>query len=102
MTTNTCDIIRRVVSRDKAFGYPAGSASQAATTAPLRRPSGWPANDASGVLFGLTLALSAPTDAQAEAVAQLAFDIYSRSPLTADDLDTLKDAAVVIWNAEGA
>ena len=61
-----------------------------------------PANDASGVLFGLTLALSAPTDAQADQAAQLAFDIYSRSTLTADDLDALKAAAVVIWHAEEA
>tara|TARA_R110000765_G_scaffold92082_2_gene174239 strand:+ start:1275 stop:1514 length:240 start_codon:yes stop_codon:yes gene_type:complete len=58
-------------------------------------------NDASGVLFGLTLALTAPTDAQAAKAAQITVDIYNRSTLTADDLETLKAAAVVIFNAEG-
>jgi hypothetical protein len=48
----------------------------------------------------LTLALTAPTDAQAEKAAQITVDIYNRSTLTADDLETLKAAAVVIANAE--
>ena len=72
------------------------------STTPTARPEipAQPANDASGVLFGLTLALTAPTDAQAEKAAQITVDIYNRSTLTADDLETLKAAAVVIANAE--
>ena len=72
------------------------------TTPTAARPEipAQPANDASGVLFGLVLALSAPTRAQAEKAAQITVDIYNRSTLTADDLDVLKAAAVVLANAE--
>ena len=69
------------------------------STTPTARPE-IPAQPASGVLFGLTLALTAPTRAQAEKAAQITVDIYNRSTLTADDLETLKAAAVVIANAE--
>ena len=72
------------------------------STTPTPRPEipAQPANDASGVLFGLVLALSAPTHAQAATAAQITVDIYNRSTLTADDLDVLKAAAVVLANAE--
>ena len=70
------------------------------TPTPRPRIPAQEANDASGVLYGLTLALSAPTDAQAEQAAGITLDIFNQSTLTADDLETLKAAAVVIANAE--
>jgi hypothetical protein len=72
------------------------------STTPTPRPEipAQPANDASGVLFGLVLALSAPTDAQAAHAAGITLDIFKRSTLTADELEILKAAAVVLANAE--
>ena len=57
-------------------------------------------NDALAVLYGLTLALTAPDDTRAEKAAGLVYDIYTRSPLTEQDLETLKAAAVVLVNCD--
>jgi hypothetical protein len=53
-------------------------------------------NDALAVLYGLTLALTAPDDTRAAKAADLVCDIYNRSPLTEQDLEALKAAAVVL------
>ena len=57
-------------------------------------------NDALAVLYGLTLALTAPDQTRAAKAAGLAYDIYTRSPLTEQDLETLKAAAVVLVNCD--
>ena len=53
-------------------------------------------NDALAVLYGLTLALTAPDDPRAAKAAGIVYDIYKRSPLTEQDLEVLKAAAVVL------
>ena len=57
-------------------------------------------NDALAVLYGLTLALTAPDDTRAEKAAGLVCDIYNRSPLTEQDLESLKAAAVILVNCD--
>jgi len=57
-------------------------------------------NDALAVLYGLTLALTAPDDSRAAKAADLVCDIYNRSPLTEQDLESLKAAAVVLVNCD--
>jgi hypothetical protein len=57
-------------------------------------------NDALAVLYGLTLALTAPDDTRAAKAAGIVCDIYHRSPLTEQDLETLKAAAVVLVNGD--
>ena len=53
-------------------------------------------NDALAVLYGLTLALTAPDQDRLDKVAGLVADLFMRSNLKQQDLDTLKDAAVVL------
>ena len=53
-------------------------------------------NDALAVLYGLTLALTAPDQDRLEKVAGLVADLFTRSNLNQQNLDTLKDAAVVL------
>ena len=57
-------------------------------------------NDALAVLYGLTLALTAPDQDRLDKVAGLVADLVAhllnRSSLTTEDLDALKAAAVVI------
>jgi len=57
-------------------------------------------NDALAVLYGLTLALTAPDDTRSAKAADLVCDIYNRSPLTEQDLESLKAAAVILVNCD--
>tara|TARA_R110000824_G_scaffold163428_1_gene339177 strand:+ start:968 stop:1213 length:246 start_codon:yes stop_codon:yes gene_type:complete len=57
-------------------------------------------NDALAVLYGLTLALTAPDDTRAAKAADLVCSIYDKSQLTEQDLESLKSAAVVLVNCD--
>jgi hypothetical protein len=55
-----------------------------------------PMNHALAVLYGLSLALTAPDKARELKAANLTVDLYHQSELTEEDLSILKAAAIVI------
>ncbi len=74
----------------------ASEAVNDATNKAVKDAANEPGNDAFAVLYGLTLALTAPDDARVDKVANLVASILNRSRITTEDLDALKAAAVVI------